>query len=118
MRKMVPLIPAVSVCLSISNPVYAATLDRIQYIKIAPQDARAVIKGADGKLAVIKPGDAIAEGVTVKEIAAGRIVLEEKTDRGLETVIVRMVNDKSSIERLRKLPENRPVPVAPTMSGN
>ena len=97
---------------------FAASLDNVQFIKIAPQDARAVIKGADGKLVVIKPGDAVVEGVTVKEITTGRIVLEEKTDKGLETVIVRMVNDKAKIERLRKLPENRPVLVAPAKSGN
>ncbi len=118
MRKKVPLILAVPLCLSLSSLAGAATLDNIQFIKIAPRDARAVIKGADGKLAVIKPGDAIAEGVTVKEISAGRIVLEEKTDKGLETVIVKVVNDKTKIERFQKQAEKRPVLVAPANSGN
>jgi hypothetical protein len=96
--------------------VSAASLDKIQFIKIAPQDAKAVMKRADGKLAVIKQGDAIAEGVMVKEIAAGRIVLEENTDRGPETVIVRLDNGRQRIERLRKLPENTPGIVAPARS--
>lgn len=113
MRKMVPVILAVSLCLSVSSLAGAASLENIQFIKIAPQDAKAVLKGADGKLVVIKPGDAIAEGVTVKEITSGRIVLEEKTDIGLETVIVRMVNDKAKIERIRKQPENKPVLLVP-----
>ncbi len=116
MRKMVPMILAVSLCLSVPSLAGAVSLDKVQFIKIAPQDARAVIKAADGKLQVIKPGDVIANGITVKEIATGRIVLEEETDKGLETIIVRMANDKARIERMRKQPENRPVLVAPVRS--
>lgn len=102
--------------LSCSVVVSAASHDNIQFIKIAPQDEKAVIKGADGKLQVIKPGDVIGENLAVKEIAPGRIVLEEKTDKGLETIIVRMANDKAMIERLRKLPDAKPVLLAPTKS--
>lgn len=86
----------------------ADSIDKIQFIKIAPKDSKAVIKGTDGKLLVIKPGDAIGEGLTVKEIATGRIVLEEKTNNGTETVLVRMENGKFRLERMRKEPENRP----------
>lgn len=93
--------------------VVAAPLDKIQFIKIAAQDQKAVMKAADGKLQVIKPGDAVVEGVTVKEIASGRIVLEERTDKGLETVIVRMDGGKTRIERLRRQPEKGPMLVAP-----
>lgn len=96
----------------------AVPLDNIQFLKIAPQDSRAVMKGPDGKLVVIKPGDVIADGVTVKEIASGRIVLEEKTDKGPETVIVRMTNDKAKIERQRKEENSKPALVAPLKSGN
>lgn len=96
--------------------VNAASLDKIQFIKIAPQDAKAVIKGTDGKLEVIKPGDTIGETVTVKEIAAGRIVLEEKTDSRPETVIIRMENGRPRIERLRKQPEKTPVLLSPAKS--
>jgi len=97
----------------LTSTAIAASLDKVQFIKIAPKDEKAVIKTADGKLQLIKPGDVIGETVTVKEIATGRIVLEEKTDRGLETVIVRMVNDKARIERLSRTPESRPVLSAP-----
>jgi len=92
----------------------AGSLDKVQFIKIAPQDAKAVIKTADGKLQVIKAGDAIGETVTVKEIAANRIMLEEKTDKGPETIIVRMDNGKTRIERLRMHPDKTAQPmVAP-----
>lgn len=118
MRKIVPQILAVSLSLSVSSLAGAASLDNIRFIKIAPQDQKAVIKTADGKLQVIKPGDVIGETVTVKEIAPGRIVLEEKTDKGPETIIVRMANDKAMIERMRKQPEGKPALVAPAKSGN
>lgn len=99
--------------LFITATTFAAPLDKVQFIKIAPKDEKAVIKTADGKLRVIKPGDVIGETVTVKEIAAGRIVLEEKTDRGPETVIVRLENGTQRIERLSRTPESRPVLSAP-----
>lgn len=100
----------------LASTALAAPLDKIQFIKIAPKDEKAVIKGADGKLQVIKPGDVIGETVTVKEIATGRIVLEEKTNKGPETIIVRMLNDKAKIERLSKTPERRPLLSAPVTS--
>jgi len=103
--------------LLLAGNVFAGPLDKVQFIKIAPKDEKAVIKTADGKLQVIKPGDVIGETVMVKEIATGRIVLEEKTDRGLETVIVRMVNEKTRIERLSRTPESRPLLMAPVTSA-
>jgi hypothetical protein len=97
---------------------FATSLDKIQFIKISPNDAKAVIKAADGKLQVIKPGDAIGESVTVKEIAPRRIVLEEMTGTGAETIIVRLENGKSSMERLRKVPEGRTMLMVPGGSYN
>jgi hypothetical protein len=92
---------------------FATPIDKLQFIKISPQDARAVMKGEDGKLSVIKPGDVIGDTMTVKEIAPGRIVLEEKSGKGPETVIVRLDGGKTRIERLSKTPERRPLLVAP-----
>ena len=111
----VATLTVVVLSLGVGSP-FAASLDKIQFLKIAPQDARAVMKGADGKLVVIKPGDEIAEGVNVKEIAAGRIVLEEYAGEGPETVIVRFENGRQRFERLQKLPEKAPVIVAPAQS--
>lgn len=100
----------------LQNNAFAAVLDKIQFIKISPNDAKAVIKTADGKLQVIKPGDVIGESVTVKEIATGRIVLEEKTARGVETIIMRLENGKSRIERLSKTQESTPLLTSPGKS--
>ena len=78
------LIPAV---------VFAASLDKIQFIKISAQESKTVIKAADGKMQVVKPGDTIVDNTTIKEIAPGRIVLEEKTERGMETIIVKTASN-------------------------
>lgn len=91
----------------------AASLTDIQFITIAAKDARAVIKGADGKLSVIKPGDSIADGVKVKEITTGRIVLEETTAEGSEMVFVRIAKGKTAIERVKKTPEKASLLASP-----
>jgi hypothetical protein len=94
----------------------AGPLDKVQFIKISAQDAKAVIRSADGKMTVIKQGDTVVENITVKEIIPGRIILEEKTAKGPETIIVRIDNGKTRIERIRKQAEVGPAPVAPAQS--
>lgn len=98
--------------------VFAGSWNKVQFIKISPQDSKAVIKEAVGKLRVVKPGDAIGETATITEIAPGRVVLEEKTDKGPETVVIRIENGKSRVERLRQQTETRPMVTAPGSSGN
>lgn len=49
-------------------------------------------------------------GLSVTEISEGRIVLEEKTNKGIETVIMRVENGKQKIEWISKAPESKPVP--------
>jgi hypothetical protein len=102
--------------LMFTTTAFAAPLDKIQFIKISPQDSKAVIRTADNKMLVVKPGDTIAENTTIKEIIPGRLILEEKTDRGMETIIVRMDNGKTRIERLRKQPEKSQQMVAPAVA--
>lgn len=102
--------------LLLTTTAFAATLDKIQFIKISPQESKAVIRTADGKMQVIKAGDTVVENITVKEIIPGRIMLEEKTDRGTETIIVRLDNGKTRIERLRKQQDKGATMVAPASS--
>jgi hypothetical protein len=77
--------------LCLSRASRGSSLDKVQFIKIAVHDEKAVIKGADGKLHIIKPGDLIGKSAKVIEIKSGKIILEEKTDKGLETVIISSV---------------------------
>jgi len=107
------LVLVISFCVATAGIALAGGLTNVQFIKIAPQDQKAIMKTPDGKLLVIKPGDAIGESAKVIEIAQGRIVLEDKTDKGVETVIVRLENGKQRIERVRKQGESQPVLAAP-----
>lgn len=88
-------------------------MEEVQILKIAPNEGRAVVKCRDGSLRMIKTGDAIYEGARVSEIAEGRIVVEEATERGMETLIIRVKEGKQKIERLRKIVEPEPIPAMP-----
>jgi hypothetical protein len=111
-------IAVAAICLCAGVSLAASSLDKIQFIKIAPQDEMAVIKDADGKLRVIKTGDTLGGNVSVTGISTGKIVLEEKTDKGSETVIVRIVNGRQLLERVKKQAELRPVQGASQPAAN
>ena len=103
------------------------SVDDIKVIKISARDKRAVIKTSERNLQVIKVGDIIrvassglrvtgeqategeiaGSGLRVVEITRGRIVMEEMTDRGTETVIIRVENGKQGVERISKVVEPR-----------
>lgn len=100
-----------------ATTVFAAPLDKIQFIKVSAQDSKAVVRGIDGKMQVIKPGDTVVENITVKEIIPGRIILEEKTSKGVETLIVRVDGGKNRIERLRRQPDSGPTLVSPASAA-
>lgn len=87
---------------------YADIIDSIHLLKISPQDERAVVKMEDGVMKIIKPGDPIGKSGKVIEIASGRVVIEEQTERGKETVIIRLEESRQRIERLKKVPDSRP----------
>lgn len=89
-------------------------MEKIQVLKISPQDERAVVKVPGGKLQVIKVGDPIGDkGGRVVEIADGRVVVEEGAGREEETIIIRIADGKQRIERLKKDPGERPLLFAP-----
>ncbi|WP_298268448.1 hypothetical protein [Geobacter sp.] len=75
MKESTILIIVIALTLFMTRSVLADSLDKVQFIKISPQDSKAVIKAADGKLRVVKTGDAISETATVTEIAPGRVVV-------------------------------------------
>jgi hypothetical protein len=89
------------------SPAFPAPFEGLTVLKISPRDERAVVRAADGKVLVVKPGDAIAGG-TVIEIAEGRVVLEERKGSDKETVIIRLKDGKQTVERIRKTPPSEP----------
>ena len=111
--KRMSIVSIMSAVLLSAATVFAAPLDKIQFIKVSPQESKAVIRTADGKMQVVKAGDTVVENITVKEIIPGRIILEEKTSNGLETLIVRVDSGKNRIERLRRQSDKGPMLVAP-----
>jgi hypothetical protein len=89
-------------------------IETVQLLKISGSDERAVIKTPDGKLVVIKVGDVIGnQNGKITEIAAGRVVVEEKVGRETETVIFRLEGGKQRIERIKRVGEPRPPLLAP-----
>jgi hypothetical protein len=68
---------------------------------------------------VIKTGDVLHNAdkslpeVQVVEITTGRIVLEQKTNAGIETVIIRLVDGKQTVERITKTRQEPPLTQAP-----
>jgi len=96
-----------------SSVAFAGGVDDLQILKISAQDERAVIKTDDGKMQIIKPGDSLGTSGKVVEIAAGRVVIEEKKGNVTEKVIIRLVDGKQKVERVRKTTEQVPPMFAP-----
>ncbi|HAK59549.1 MAG TPA: hypothetical protein DCO77_04090 [Nitrospiraceae bacterium] len=111
--------------------VLAETIDDIRVLKISPQDQRAAVKLSDGEMVIIKVGSVLrvaGDGlrvvseqkkkkrvagyeVRVKDIAAGRVVFEERKDRKSlpERVVIRVAGSgKQRVERLKKVKKKQP----------
>lgn len=101
---------------TVSLSVYAEAIGDIRIIKIAPQDQRAVIKTDERELKIITVGDVLHvtdHELRVVEIVTGRVVFEEKTDKGVEEVIIRLENGKQREERIKRAGEPQPKLYAP-----
>ncbi len=85
------------------EPLQTINVDDIRVIKISEAQAMAVIKTPAKKLQMVKVGDNIGDRGKVTEIAKGRIVIEETTDKGIITIIIRFENREQTIERISKM---------------
>jgi hypothetical protein len=92
---------------------FADSVKGIQILKISAQDERAVIKTHDGKTLIIKPGDPLGTNGKVTEVAADRVVIEEKNGNETEKVIIRLIDGKQKVERLKKTGEQAPAMLSP-----
>lgn len=91
-----------------TEPGKGAAIDTVQILKISPHDQRAVIKTTNGKMQVIKVGDAVGESGRVVEITEGRVVIEEKVNDSSERVIIRLENGSQKVERFKKAESRQP----------
>jgi hypothetical protein len=97
------------------------TVESIQILRIIEHDEKAMIKLPDGRMHILKVGDELGKDplrvtgseLRVVEITEGRIVIEERTNKGLEKIIIRVEGVKQSIERIRKIGEQPPILYAP-----
>ena len=89
------------------------SIESIQILRILDQEEKAMIKLSDGRIHILKVGDAVGKKGKVNEIVEGRIVIEERTEKGPETVIIRFESGKQTIERIRKTQEKQPILYAP-----
>jgi len=103
-------IPAV---VSGKEPAKPVSVDTIQVLRIAAQDARAVIKTPDNMTRIIKPGDLLSKDLKVTEISEGRVVMSEGKGGASETVIIRLENGKQKIERIKPGVQPQPALYAP-----
>jgi hypothetical protein len=103
-QRYLPVFGLLATLVTLSS-AFALVVDDINILKISAQDQRAIIKKPDGKMLIIRPGDSLGTGVTVAEIAADRVVIEEKKGNGDEIVIIRLVDGKQKIEQIEKTAE-------------
>jgi hypothetical protein len=93
------------------------SLKTVKIVKISAQDRLATASSADGALHLIQVGDELGKGAQVTEITKGRVVVEETTDQGLETVFLILDNGVQRIERIRKTSgERKPLTATGTFS--
>jgi hypothetical protein len=117
---LVAILPFVAIA---EQGMPAMSASDLKIVKIAARDERAVVRAPDGSLRVIKVGDTIGTQAKVMAIASGRVVIQEITPRGTETVIIRFDNGEQRVERISKMrvqqqPLYAPQPVTPSMIGN
>lgn len=99
----------IAVGLLISATAFATdSYDTIHLLKISSQDERAIVKMEDGAMKIIKPGDVIGKSGKVIEITSGRVVIEEQTGHGMETVIIRLEEGGQKVERISRVPDRQP----------
>lgn len=99
-------------CLQTMNLyVCGESLLEVQIVAISGKDERAIVKMSDGKMEIIKRGDLLHIGskeLRVIEITEGRVVFEEKTEGGIETLIIRIEDGTQKMEKIRRNVENLP----------
>lgn len=66
----------------------STTDDSVRLIRVSPHGDKAIIRGSDGKMRMIKVGDSIGDNGKVTEIAKDKVMIEKNTENGVESVTV------------------------------
>jgi len=123
--RILTLIILISLFVSARGQAQQITIESIQVLRILDQEEKVMIKLPDGKTHILKLGDDLTKdplrvtgsGLRVVEITEGRIVIEGRTEKGPEKVIIRFEKGKQRIERIRKIEEGQPGLYSPSTKG-
>ena len=97
--------------------VLAPPIAQAEEFTVTQTDKTFKMNGEKVETLTIKVGDSIGETGKVIEITEGRVVIEEKTEKGPETVIIRVEDGKQRVERIRKSKEEAPPLYSPIKGG-
>ena len=106
------------VCLCVMNLAHADTtkLENLTIMAVGPMDGRAVVKGADGKLKVLKLGDTLP-GTSAKltQVLADKLVVEETVGKKgqppvKQTVWIYKPSKPGAKTRVQRFDANGPPP--------
>lgn len=87
-------------------PIYTIASEEFRIVKLSGKDSTAVIKSSENRLRIIKVDDIVDAYGKVTEIASNRIVFESQGKLGTETIIIKIIDGKQRIERIRKTDPN------------
>lgn len=79
-------------------------IDNLEVLKISAADKAAVIRMPASGLRLIKPGDTLSKGCTVKFIYPEKIIMENISGDVPERIIIRITDKGQTIERVRPVP--------------
>jgi hypothetical protein len=88
---------------SAKEPGMAGSVDKMQVLKIAAQDGRAVVRLADVQPHVIAVGDVLDSNAKVIEISDGRVVVEEARENEIEMIIIRLNDGEQTTQRIKRV---------------
>lgn len=98
---------------TLSTNAFADIYDDIQVVKIYPQEEWAIVKTKDSEKMIIKAGGPVGDTGEVIEITEGRVVIEKRTEKNIETIIIRVENGEQKIERIKRVGDKQPVLYVP-----
>jgi hypothetical protein len=125
---IIPILAALLLCPAsyAGEQKNSSPLGRISILKTSSEDRTAVVKTLDGKMLIVNAGDVLlienntvrimgrkkdeqpttpfgkAGQLTITEIAKDRVVIEENTGSGIDTVIISVHNGKQTSQRISK----------------
>ncbi len=85
------------------SPVHAE-FNGHRFLKISSAEQAAVVKGPDGELRLVRPGDKVGDEAILVEIDFDRAVLEKDGEWGTVTLIVNVENGEQRIARMERRP--------------